>query len=125
MDLHIVSRHLPLTDPLRHWVADRVRHALDQFQGRVRSVRVSLDDLNGPKGGDDRRCAMAVRLEHAAALRVESRGSDLYATVSLAAERLSRRVGAELDRLRRPRRGARLGLAPLAVPPRRSRGRSR
>ena len=40
----------------------RLLFALGRFASRVRSVTVRLCDVNGPRGGRDKRCAIAVRL---------------------------------------------------------------
>ncbi len=41
-------------------VRDRAAVALGRFGTRIASVVVRLDDLNGPKGGIDKRCTVEV-----------------------------------------------------------------
>lgn len=38
----------------------RVRLALDRLAHRVRKVSVSLTDVNGPRGGIDQQCVLAI-----------------------------------------------------------------
>lgn len=44
-------------------VRTRLEFALGRFTGRVRSLRVTLKDLNGPRGGLDKYCRIAIRLD--------------------------------------------------------------
>ena len=45
-----------------HVAQQRLRFALGRFADRVRSLTVRLSDINGPRGGRDKRCTIAVRL---------------------------------------------------------------
>lgn len=38
----------------------RLRFALSRFEVRIRRVRVTVEDVNGPKGGVDKRCTVVV-----------------------------------------------------------------
>ena len=43
-------------------VERRVRTALRRYAAHIRAVRVRLRDVNGPRGGVDKECTIAVRL---------------------------------------------------------------
>ncbi len=43
-------------------VEKRVRAALQRYAAHIRAVRVHLKDINGPRGGVDKECTIAVRL---------------------------------------------------------------
>jgi putative sigma-54 modulation protein len=76
----------------------RLAFALGRFAGRVRSVSVSLTDLNGPRGGLDKKCLIAVRLEKpSGVVVVEEVDTDEAVAVSRAAERASRAVARAID----------------------------
>ena len=51
MQIQLRSRGSSVTDAMRTWTERRVLFALGQFSGRVRTVRVTLTDENGPRGG--------------------------------------------------------------------------
>ncbi len=71
----------------------RLEFALGRFAGRVRSLNVSLTDLNGPRGGLDKKCLIAVRLARPRrVIVVEDVDTDAVVVVSRAAERVSRAV---------------------------------
>jgi ribosomal subunit interface protein len=100
MQMTIHSRSTDLTQPIRQHVRDRLTAALDQHAGWVRRVEVMLDDVNGPRGGEDQLCRVTVHLSNGQRLRHERRGLDLYANVSLVADKVKRRVGRSLARLK-------------------------
>jgi len=81
-------------------VERRLSFALARFGRRVRAVSVGLADLNGPRGGIDKRCSMQARLDPRGTVRVEDTDSDLPAAIDRAATRLARAVTRALERRR-------------------------
>ena len=74
-------------------VRTRLEFALGRFAGRVRSLTVRLTDTNGPRGGCDKKCLIAVRLTSPHHLIViEDVDVDRNVVVSRAAARASRAV---------------------------------
>ena len=106
MQITINSRSTALTNAIREHVFARLSAALDQHAARVRRVVVLLEDANGPRGGKDQVCRVAVALTNGKTLHHERRGFDLYANVSLVADKVKRRVGREIARVRGVSRGA-------------------
>lgn len=71
----------------------RLEFALGRFAGRVRSLSVRLTDLNGPRGGVDKKCLIAVRLSRPRrVIVIEDVDADAAVVISRAAERMSRAV---------------------------------
>lgn len=103
MHLTVSSRRSELTPSIREHVRDRLTAALDQHASRVRRVTVLLEDVNGPRGGEDQLCRVAVELNDGQTLHHEPRGFDLYANVSLVADKVKRRVGGVIAKVRRHR----------------------
>ena len=93
-----------MTDALRHHVRQRLHFAFDRIGDRIRRVVVRLSDINGPRGGADKRCQLEVRLEQLPEVVIEDTQSDLYAAMDRAAERASRTVARRLSRERAHRR---------------------
>ena len=62
MQIDIRSRGFALTHALREYVERRLRFALVHAGDRVRRVAVRLTDVNGPRGGNDKRCRIQVTL---------------------------------------------------------------
>src|SRR4051812_11506452 len=87
------------TDEIREYAQRRIRFALDRFRD-VRRVVVSLDDLNGPKGGMDKFCRIVAEFGFASVV-VEEAQITWHAAIARATHRLSQRVARELKRANR------------------------
>lgn len=98
MRLDVRGRHLPLTPALLDHVARRLRFALGRFAG-VRHVAVRVADVNGPRGGIDKRCHLRVDVA-GRAITIEETDRDLYVAIDRAADRAGRATGRVLARRR-------------------------
>lgn len=79
-------------------VRKRLEFALGRFTGRVRSLHVTLGDLNGPRGGLDKHCRLAIRLDRPGRLiLIEDLDAEPEAAISRAAERAARAVTRAVD----------------------------
>jgi len=71
----------------------RLEFALGRFAGHVQSLRVRLTDLNGPRGGLDKKCLIEVRLARPRrVVIVEDIDRDHAVAIGRAVERTSRAV---------------------------------
>lgn len=104
MKIEVRFRAIDQSDALINHVARRVAFQLYRFTGAVSSVVVKVSDINGPKGGVDKRCKVTVRGPSLGAVRIEDRSGDAYSVVDMALWRAARTVGRELDRRRASRR---------------------
>jgi ribosome-associated translation inhibitor RaiA len=77
-----------------------LHYALGRFEGRVNVVTARLADLNGPRGGVDKRCRISVAVRAGDPVLVEDADTDLYAAIDRAAERAGRAVWRQLARRR-------------------------
>src|SRR5437667_11817751 len=62
MDTEIRILGIDLTGALQLYSERRLRSSLSRFGGRVGRVRVRITDVNGPGGGPDKACHVAVAL---------------------------------------------------------------
>ena len=99
MRLDIRGRHLRLTAALQDHVTRRLRFALGRFDGRLRGIAVRLADVNGPRGGVDKRCEVHVDVA-GRRITIEELDEDLYAAIDRAAERAGRATERALARQR-------------------------
>ncbi len=100
MHLPISTRGLRLTPEERQHVDRRMGFALGRFGDRIGLVRLRLTDLNGPKGGIDKRCVITVRIIAAQEIRAEATAPLSLEAVDCASERASRAVKRALAKLR-------------------------
>jgi putative sigma-54 modulation protein len=100
MDVQILDRNIGITAAQQEHVDRCLQFAFGRFSNQIRSIEVSLTDVNGPKGGDDLQCRMKVVLQGKGDLLVEGKGVSVEAVVSETADRAALAVSRRLDRLR-------------------------
>ncbi len=90
MDIDTRTQGFELTAALAQRVHTQVRAALEPMAARVTGVTVRLDDVNGDRGGVDKRCRIVVSLDgHRTAVAAVT-SADLYAAIGDAARRVRR-----------------------------------
>ena len=99
MQVLFKSRHPHATD-LRDLTERRVRFVLRRLGWLVPRAEVQMSDLNGPRGGVDKRCGIEVRLKGAPAIAIDDTEADLYVAIDRAAERTGRTLDRRIARRR-------------------------
>jgi len=99
MRIDIQTRGFELTSALRAHAERRLQFALDWAGREVRNVNVCLSDINGPRGGNDKRCSIQIAIGEKN-LVVEDTEADLYLAIDRAVERSKRMLSKRLARLR-------------------------
>lgn len=92
MQIAIQTHGFPLTGALEKHVQDRLRFTFSRVADRVRRVRITLSDINGPRGGVDKRCLIEARLDGIPSVVIQDIQSDLYIAIDRAAGRAARSV---------------------------------
>jgi ribosome-associated translation inhibitor RaiA len=103
MEVSILARGVGVDEPLREQIQRRFEFALGRFRRRVARVAVTLEDLNGPRGGRDKFCRIVARLRPSGSLVIGQADPDVLTAVDRAAQSLSYRIGRLLDRRRTSR----------------------
>jgi len=98
MQIDIQTRNFALTNALRNYAERRLRFALTWADNRIQKIFVRLSDINGPRGGEDKRCQMQVVLAGLPDVVVEDTEASLYFAIDRAADRAGRTVMRKLDR---------------------------
>ncbi len=96
MQTDIHARGFSMTDAIENHVHRRLGFNFSYASNRVRRVHVRLSDLNGPRGGVDKRCLVEVRLEGLPVVVVEDIQSDMYTAIDRAVGRAARTVSRRL-----------------------------
>lgn len=81
MRIDIHTSRLSLTPELRERIQRRASFALSRLGSRVARVEVHLADINGPRGGVDKRCRLLIYLDRGAAVTVERLDGDLMVLI--------------------------------------------
>ncbi|WP_374668831.1 HPF/RaiA family ribosome-associated protein [Ramlibacter sp.] len=103
MQVLFKARHDQAAD-LREQVEHRVRFALRRLRWLVPRAEVQLSDLNGPRGGIDKRCQIELRTDGAGSVVVAAVASDWRSALDSALARAVRFVLRTWRRSRDPRR---------------------
>ena len=100
MQISFWTQGFDLTAGLRQHAERRLRFAVGWASDNVSKVSVRLSDINGPRGGNDKRCQVRVSLPGAREVVIEETDPDLYSAIDRAADRTERTVARRLARLR-------------------------
>ena len=111
MRVDIKTNGIDLTDGLREHTERRLEFALDRAHHDISSVTVRLSDINGPRGGFDKRCQIQIPLPHHRGVVIEETDADLYVAIDRAASRAGNTLGRQLSR----RRNLALGRMPQPI----------
>ena len=109
MQIEIRTRRLNERETPKAYCEKRLRSALGRFTDQIERVVVSLSDINGPRGGEDKKCVVRVQLRAQNLLVVSALSESMHAALDLAAARVNRSVGRRLE-LARPHEGRRARL---------------
>lgn len=80
---------------------------LSPFAEQIRTAKVALSDMNGPKGGLDLECRIAVKLRSKGSLYARARGYGPLDAATLALERMMRQLREQKPERWRDNSGAR------------------
>lgn len=95
------------SESLREHTARRVHILLSRFGADLTGVVVRIGDVNGPKGGLDKRCRVTVRGPRVGSATLDEYSGDIWSAVDLALERAAQNVGRTLEKARSLTRGER------------------
>ena len=100
MQINILARNYFLTDAVRSHAKRRLRFALTCCDDHIQRVVMRLSDINGPRGGADKRCHLQVVMAGLPDVVIEDTEADLYVAIDRATDRAGRTVGRRLARQR-------------------------
>ena len=98
MKFEIVSRDFELTDSLRAYIERRINFTFSGRFDQIKSIQVRLSDINGPRGGIDKRCRIQIAVPRLKYIVVEDTESNLYVAIDRAMDRAGRTVNRRLAR---------------------------
>ena len=93
------DHHIKRSDELTAHVEAEVNGAVGRFGDHITRVEVHLHDLNGHKGGIDKRCLMEARISGHQPVAVSHEAGSVDEAISGAAEKLERSLDHTLGKL--------------------------
>ena len=106
MEIQLQTQGFDVTEAIAAHARKEVLRNLNNASDHVTSVDVFLSDINGPRGGDDKKALLRVRLSSRLVVHVEKVNADLYVAISVAARRARHTVKRTLRKHRRIERSA-------------------
>ncbi len=100
MQLDIQSRGFSLTTSIFNYTTQRMQFALQRNDSYIMRARIRLEDINGPRGGVDKKCQIELRLAGQNNIVIEDTEADLYFAIDRACDRCMRTLARRLARSR-------------------------
>ena len=94
MELNVSGRHMEITDAIRAYASDKVSK-LTRYYDRISSIEVVID-----KGGQVHELEVIVHIERSDPSIVKISGTDVYACIDEAVDKLERKLTDHKDKLR-------------------------
>jgi putative sigma-54 modulation protein len=114
MTVEIRSHQIAPTAAMRDFVNRQATNILGRFGGAVQSATLRVQDVNGPRGGHDKQCLLALSGSRLGLLVIKATDANFYTAVTRVMKRANEAVRRTLGRQRtevrtaasRPRRSA-------------------
>jgi putative sigma-54 modulation protein len=114
MQIDIKVRKFELAPEARDTIRRRTQFALGRWSRELARVTITLADINGPRGGADKRCRIQVTGRGLPEVTIEQTGVDPVITASEVLDRVARATARAFDR----RRASGMRAAPSPAAPR-------
>ena len=98
MQLNIQTNGFSLTEALKNYTTTRMQFALNRNDNCIMRARIWLADINGPRGGVDKRCQIELKLAGQNNIVIEDIEADLYFAIDRASDRCMRTLSRRLAR---------------------------
>lgn len=106
MPIDIQTRGFTLTDSMEQFIQRHVDHMRGRRHENISTFELHLSDINGPRGGADKRCRLLIRPRGAADVIIEDTQPNMYSAIDRAFKRggqsLSRKLTKQRIQSRRP-----------------------
>jgi putative sigma-54 modulation protein len=100
MQLDIQARGFSLTAGILNYTEQKMQFALQRGDNYITHTRIRLADINGPRGGVDKKCQIELKLAGEKNIVIEDTQSDLYYAIDRATERCMRTLNRRQQRAR-------------------------
>ena len=104
MQIEIQAHDFTLTEALEAYINRRFNFVLSSRYDQIKRIRVQLSDINGPRGGIDKRCCIQISIPRLKDIVIEDTESNLYIAIARATDRASRTINRRLARLQQKSR---------------------
>jgi len=100
MLISVTLRKMDLNEQQQGLIERRIQFALGRFISRIRRVSAIFSDINGARGGVDKKCRLRISLIPTGEVVVDDVATSVEAAAANVSERAARTVSRLLERLR-------------------------
>jgi len=104
MSINIQARGFRLTSALRDYVSNKLEKVAQRYRHQVPKIAVTLQDINGPRGGEDMRCKILLTIDGQRSVVVQETADDMYDAIAVATSRAAWVVNRQFERLQDKKR---------------------
>lgn len=100
MNIDLQARDFQLTDSIESQIRQKLKIVLNRFGHKIRKARVVLSDINGPKGGKDKRCTIKIEMHNLKTIVVDEVTTNMHESISRCSQRAKRTIDKVLNKNR-------------------------
>ena len=104
MNVLVRTQNVSLTPDIRNYLKRRLEFSLGKRSDSIHVVKVALSDINGPKGGQDKRCKLKVIISKLPPIFIKDTHESIYSAIDSACDRAARIVNRRLSMQKEKRR---------------------
>ena len=87
MKVTIQSPGFKLTESLEKYTREKLALSLGRYRQKITEINVTLLDINGPKGGEDMRCKILIKVIGMHPILLQETSDDMYLAISSCLQR--------------------------------------
>ena len=92
MQLTIYKTNVDATASLLDYIDTKMSSSLERMADHIDDITIRIADLNGPRGGEDKRCTVSVTLASKQTTLIAETDSCMYKAVDKVCSRLKRSI---------------------------------
>ena len=100
MEVRIFDGNIKTSEAQHDYIMAKVGTAAGRLKDAPCMIDVRLTDVNGPKGGIDKRCSIDTTLPGRRSVSVEEHAADYYAAIDAAAVAIKRLLAKSLEKVK-------------------------
>ncbi|MDP2882666.1 MAG: HPF/RaiA family ribosome-associated protein [Azonexus sp.] len=100
MQIELRANGIEVSESLRDHTERCLNFGLDWAKQDVDRIVITLSDINGPRGGNDKRCQLRIPLPRMRDVVIEEVASDLQVAIARSVDRAARSLERRLSRQR-------------------------
>lgn len=100
MKIDITMQQSGSNQKISRKIARKARLALSRFETSIQAITIRITDTNGPKGGIDIRCVVAMKLISVGEIVVRGEGENVFSALKQCLSRADKTINRSLERRR-------------------------